>query len=59
MTPVTDKEGQAECKRCSELGKHSCTWMCFLYTVEGQDGYYCREHAEEVEKNADRATIAQ
>lgn len=59
MTQVTDKEEQAECKRCRELGKHSRTWMCFLYTVEGQDGYYCREHAEEVEKNADRATITQ
>ena len=59
MTRVTDKEGQGGCKRCSELGKYSRTWMCFLYTVEGQEGYYCKEHAEEVEKNADRATIAQ
>lgn len=59
MTRVTDKEGQGECKRCRKLGKHSRTWMCFLYTVEGQEGYYCKEHAEEVEKNADRATIAQ
>lgn len=59
MTRVTDKEGQGECKRCRELGKYSRIWMCFLYTVEGQEGYYCKEHAEEVEKNADRATIAQ
>ena len=44
MTRVTGKEGQGECKRCR---------------VEGQEGYYCKEHAEEVEKNADRATIAQ
>lgn len=59
MTRATDKEGQGGCKRCRELGKYSRTWMCFLYTVERQDGYYCKEHAEEVEKNADRATIAQ
>ena len=59
MTRVTDKEGQGECKRGRGLGKYSRTWGCFLSTVEGQDGYYCREHSEEVEKNADRATIAQ
>lgn len=43
-------EGQAECPKCRELGKWSRTWVCFLYEVEGHKGYYCKEHAEELEK---------
>lgn len=43
-------EGQAECPRCRELGKWSHTWVCFLYKVEGHEGCYCKEHAEEFDK---------
>ncbi|MBS6062751.1 MAG: hypothetical protein KH972_02650 [Peptostreptococcaceae bacterium] len=43
-------EGQAECPRCRELGKWSHTWVCFLYKVEGHEGCYCKEHAEELDK---------
>lgn len=42
-------EGQAECPKCRELRKWSRTWVCFLYEVEGHKGYYCKEHAEELE----------
>lgn len=34
-------EGQGSCKMCSDSGKWSRTWMCFLYEVEGYEGFYC------------------
>ena len=43
--------GQSECRRCKELGKWSLTWTSFLYKVEGLEGYYCWEHAQEMLKN--------
>ena len=36
-------EGQGSCKRCSDNGKWSRHWMCFLYKIEGLNGNYCSE----------------
>ena len=42
-------EGQGSCKKCEEKGIWNRMWMCFLYTVEGQEGTYCYECAKELE----------
>lgn len=34
-------EGRGSCKRCDDNGKWNCTWMCFLYHVDGLNGCYC------------------
>lgn len=43
--------GQSECRRCKELGIWSLTWTSFLYTLDGHDGYYCWEHARELQNS--------
>lgn len=46
-------EGQGSCKRCSDKGKWNRTWMCFLYKIEGQDGCYCRDCVDEMQRKED------
>lgn len=36
-------EGQGSCRSCDDKGKWNCSWMCFLYKVEGIDGCFCEE----------------
>ena len=41
-------EGQGSCKRCSDNGNWNIHWSCFLYKIEGYEGYYCRNCVEEI-----------
>lgn len=41
-------EGQGSCKRCSDRGKYSRNWMCFLYKIEGKEGCYCFDCVKEI-----------
>lgn len=43
-------EGQGSCKRCTDNGKFSRTWMCFLYTIEGYEGCYCSDCVKEIKE---------
>ena len=45
-----DGNGQGSCKRCLDKGKWNRMWMCFLYHIEGYDGYYCHDCAKEILK---------
>ena len=40
--------GQGQCVLCKKRGKWNVQWMCFLYKVEGQDGVYCKNCADEL-----------
>ena len=40
--------GQGQCALCKKRGKWNVTWMCFLYEVEGKDGVYCKNCADEL-----------
>lgn len=44
-------EGLSSCHKCIKLGKWHRCWTSFLYEVEGHEGYYCYEHAKELENN--------
>lgn len=48
-------EGQGSCTRHVEKGKWNRMWMCFLYQIEGFDGYYCWNCVKEIlaEQNAE------
>ena len=46
-------EGQGSCKRCSDKGEWNRTWMCFLYKIEGQEGCYCRDCVDEMQRKED------
>lgn len=35
--------GQGSCTRCTQNGKWNRSWMCFLYKIEGMDGFYCSD----------------
>ncbi len=51
MTIIQCKgEGQGSCKRCSDKGKWNRNWMCFLYKVEGREGYYCADCVKEMQE---------
>lgn len=41
-------EGQGSCKRCLDNGKWNRMWMCFLYQIEGYEGYYCRDCVKKI-----------
>ena len=41
-------DGQGQCTLCKKRGKWNVQWMCFLYKVEGKEGVYCRDCAEEL-----------
>lgn len=43
-------EGQGSCKRCSDKGKYSRMWMCFLYRIEGYEACYCRDCVNEIQE---------
>ena len=40
--------GQGQCALCKKRGKWNVQWMCFLYEVEGKDGVYCENCADEL-----------
>lgn len=42
-------EGQGSCKRCTDNGKWSRTWMSLLYKIEGIDGCYCSDCVKAIE----------
>ena len=40
--------GQGQCALCKKRGKWNVQWMCFLYKVEGKEGVYCKNCADEL-----------
>lgn len=40
--------GQGQCALCKKRGKWNVQWMCFLYEVEGKEGVYCKNCADEL-----------
>lgn len=46
-------EGHGSCERCFGRGKWNRNWMCFLYKVEGYEGYYCEECVKEIKAEAE------
>jgi len=40
--------GQGQCSLCKKRGKWNVQWMCFLYEVEGKEGVYCKNCADEL-----------
>ena len=40
--------GQGQCTLCKKRGKWNVKWMCFLYEVEGKEGVYCKNCADEL-----------
>lgn len=42
--------GQGSCKRCLDKGKRNMMWLCFLYHIEGYDGFYCNDCVKEILK---------
>ena len=40
-------EGQGQCALCKKRGKWNVQWMDFLYKVEGKEGVYCKNCADE------------
>ena len=41
-------EGIGSCKRCADNGKWNEHWMCFLYKIEGYEGFYCRDCVKQI-----------
>ena len=35
--------GQSFCKGCKEKKKWGLYWDCFMYSIKGRDGAYCRD----------------
>lgn len=44
--------GQGQCALCKKRGKWNVQWMDFLYKIEGRDGVYCRNCADELRVQA-------
>ena len=40
--------GQGQCALCKKRGKWNVQWMCFLYEIEGKEGVYCKNCADEI-----------
>lgn len=40
--------GQGQCALCKKRGKWNLQWMDFLFRVEGKDGVYCQNCADEL-----------
>ena len=40
--------GLGQCALCKKRGKWNVQWMCFLYEVEGKEGVYCKNCADEL-----------
>ena len=40
--------GQGRCALCEKRGKWNLQWMAFLFKVEGKDGVYCQNCADEL-----------
>lgn len=40
--------GQSQCRRCKERGKWNVQWCCFMYEIEGKEGHYCKNCADEL-----------
>lgn len=47
-------EGQSECRRCKHIKGWHRIWMCFLYKIEGIDGFYCLDCVKEILKELDK-----
>ena len=45
--------GQGQCTLCKKRGKWNINWMCFLYEIEGKDGVYCKNCADELKIQSD------
>ena len=41
--------GQGQCALCKKRGKWNVQWMVFLYKIEGKDGVYCKNCADDLE----------
>lgn len=40
--------GQGSCKGCDDKDIWNRHWMCFLYKIKGQEGYYCEKCIKEI-----------
>lgn len=40
--------GYGQCTLCKKRGKWNVQWMCFLYKIEGKEGVYCKNCADEL-----------
>lgn len=43
-------EGLGSCKLCNIRGKWNRTWMSLLYKIDGIEGHYCYDCANEIIK---------
>ena len=41
--------GQGQCVLCKKRGKWNVQWTSFLYKIEGKDGVYCKNCADDLD----------